>query len=505
MRTIEDVLDAVTPSAVDPPTAEQLTAALDARERRRRRLAAGAAAGIIGMLIAGVGIGVRGDQRVETATIDQTTTPVTDGRNTTATEQTSTSRRVEPVAPWTRRWFLVPPEPTEVRHVSTEHRFWDQAQRAAIPSITVTDDPDTPASAGLAQIYHLDGADINGIGDPDWDYHSITVAGRPGRVGIDPGRQRIAANIAGERGVFVAVAVGVTEDEVIDLALAARLVDGAAHLGDRIPAGFTVVDPPAPGPTDHSSTLGWGSGGRTLRLQMSPATIEEIVLFHRSQGAEAVTVRATEGVLLPQPGLESSPAIVWEQDGYVMLLSSEGEQTSGGERASGGGTPDAVDRLVAVANSLQRVDQTGLIDRFDDPFMRRQAETVQAWLTATPPPPGWDQSPLINTVPLGRLETAVLVRHYLECTWVAEWADAIRTGARGRRTEAEARLAQRAKWPVFIAETAARNEITGGPELPTQAPAEFQRQAERMAVVETPDQLQEFEADHGCGFVAPPG
>jgi hypothetical protein len=424
-----------------------------------------------------------------------------------------------------QRWFLVPPAPTPIDSIDQRDRLWAEAQGGGgFDPQVVTTDRANPTSAGLAWVYHLDDVSMYRIGDPDWTYRDIMVDGRPVRVGAQPERDRVEvyttsnpASGASSPGAFVVISAGLDEGQAIDLALAARLVDGQADLTGNLPDGLTLVAPRPSAPADHSTSIGWGSGPEQYRLEIEPTTIEKGLVGRKSAGVEVVTVRGGDGVFFPVGAnlyWNSQPALMWAEDGYVITL-VEGEfrfPSSDAESIDPQADSDARDRLVTVAESLRRVDQDTLASLLGDAGFDDQAATVAQWFRATPLPDGFDPVPLVAAVPQDRLRVASLVRQYLSCTWFAEWADAIGRGDQERRAEAAAVLAAEEDWPVakveaeilrsYIAESGAEPP---GPGLIS----DIDRRSELLAEVTTPAQLAELEStngpryDFGCGFQVP--
>jgi hypothetical protein len=129
---------------------------------------------------------------------------------------------------------------------------------------------------------------------------------------------------------------------------------------------------------------------------------------------------------------------------------------------------------------------------------------IAEWLAATPPPPGWDASSLVDSIPQAELTASSQVRHYLECTWIAEWAEAVRSDDQASRERAEGVLADQMSWPVFQVEIEARSRIQAQfADHIDQIDADIEDRAEQMTATRTADDVAEFERDHSCGFVKP--
>ena len=496
MPSIEEILDVATPSQVMPPNVDDLRRTERRRSRRRRALVAvtGGCLALAVTLVAWTSFGT--GQHVES--VDQAPvyereqgTPRTTGVPDSLGGQEPPT--TEPI--WASRWFLVPNEPTEIDYISGQSVAWEDAQSSAIVGPLLTDNPDDPATAGLAWIYHLEDVSIFGIGSPEWDYYETTVSGRQVRVGNEPGSDRINAFVASATGSFVLVGVGLTDNQATDLVLRAGLVAGATSLAGPLPVGFTEVAQPTPDPAEHRTEIGWQQDGLELRLSISRSSLEEQTVLRRSREATLVEVRATSAVYTgTEPGIYPAN-LIWTEGGYAFVLSTMDDQE-----------PGDLDTLLSVAESLQRIDQAGLIERLDDPFMPNQSTLIAEWITATPPPPGWDTTSLINGVPQGELMAASLVRQYLECSWITEWATAVRANDVVTRAEAEAVLAEQLSWPVFEAEIDAQSQIdeqSAGHQV--QLADSINSRTEQMAATRTPEDLTEFERNYGCGFVKPPG
>lgn len=495
MPSIDEVLEAATPRRVSPPTVDQLNRILHRRARRRRNfglVVVCVAVGMVGLgVVARLGVGQRIESVAEEPVIgdERSTSAGTSTTSEPSAEQTTTTA----LPAWVNRWFLVPPEPTEISQITSQPGIWDEAQGPVNEAVFVTSDPLQPATAGLGRIYHLDGIGIFRIGSPDWDYYETTIAGRQLRIGNDPTSDQVNAFVASDTGSFVVVGVDLSDDQAAKLVLAAELVNGATQV-DELPQGFTEVSLPQTAPTDHRTTIGWTVEGADFNLRITPSSLEEQVLYLRFVDAEITQVRGTQGIYTPTvPGMNPA-SLVWAQDGYTLILSKFNDQA-----------PGDLDALVALADSLQRVDQPELIERLGDPFMARQASTVAEWLETTPPPKGWDTTTLVNSVPQDELTIASFTRQFLECTWTAEWAEAIRSNDPTRRDEAEATLARQATWPSFQAEMDAlrRLDERAAESVDQEAKKNIDVLADRRAAVQDLEQLAAFEGEYGCGFTKP--
>ncbi|MEM9565289.1 MAG: hypothetical protein AAGA93_21890 [Actinomycetota bacterium] len=368
--------------------------------------------------------------------------------------------------------------------------------------MVVTTDRSDPASAGLAWVYHLDGADMFRIGDPDGTYRETVVGDRQVRIGEEPEDDRINTFTSSATGAFVVAGVGLTADQAVELVTAAQLVDGEVDVGDRLPVGVQLVAPPSSTPTDHRTTLAWGLDGDRFALQMAPTTVEDVVAVRRFAVAETVSVRGTTGVALPASPVESLPALVWSEDGYTMVLT--GGDPSRPPETDGPSAAATLDRLVDVAESLIRLDQPALTERLADPFMRNQAVTVGEWFESTPTPAGWDTSSIVNSAPQEQLRLAGFVRQFLQCTWIAEWAHATRTDDGIRRDHAEAVLARESTWPVFLAEMEALRDLTIDEADPVLDETRVvDQRTEQLRAARTGNQVDDVEQQYGCGFVRP--
>ncbi len=454
-----------------------------------------------------------GDEQPSTSTGDHdgvtsensrepSTTPTTAEPARDRSIQTSEDSTAAPAAQaWKDRWFLVPPRPTEIVGIETQHEIWERAQRAGLETLVVTTDRSNPATAGIAWVYHLDGINMFRIGDPDGSYSEQFVGDRQVRVGEDRDSDRINAFTSSETGAFVVVAVGLDRTQAVDLVVAARLVDGIAELGDRVPADFEVVARPGAAPTDHNTTLRWGADADRFAIRLAPTTLEDAVLGLRSDRAEPVAVRGVSGVYVPA-GLDGDPAaLIWSENGYTLTLTKGDPVLPGDAGAAGPGVPE---RLVAMADSMIVVRQPELVERLDSSFMRDQAATVAGWFDATPPPKGWDVSTLIDAAPQDELRMAGVVRQFLECTWFAEWGDAVRADDDRRRTAAEAVLVDEPAWPVVIAETGALRQLGEGSEDAARHDEQtFEQRAADLASVGSDGRLPDVEQRYGCGFVVP--
>lgn len=493
MPSIDEVLESATPREVSPPTVDQLRSVLHQRARRRSLVLAGAffALGLVGL---GLVAGFRSGQRIESVADepmvgdDRSAPAPTSTTSEPSAEQTTTT--VQPAR--MIRWFLVPPEPTEISRISSRPDIWDQAQGQDDEAVFVTTDPLQPADAGLARVHHVDGIGIFRIGSPDWDYYETTIGGRQLRIGNDPNSDQVSAFVASDNGSFALAGVGLNDDQVAELVLAADLMNGVTRI-DELPEDFTEVSPPTPQPTDHRTTFSWTEDGAELNLRIIPRSLEEQVLYLRFSDAETTQVRGTLGVYTPtSPGMNPA-SLLWAQDGYTLILSESDDRATGD-----------LDTLVDLAESLKQVDQPELIERLADPFMARQASTVMDWLEATPPPEGWDLSTLVNAVPQDELTIASFTRQFVECAWTAEWADAIRSNDQARRSQAETTLASQATWPAFQAEMDALRRIDErASESVDQEAENVSVMADRRAAIQDLQQLAAFEQEYGCGFVKP--
>ena len=294
MRSIREVLDDATPSHVVPPSARELRERLRDRTRRRRGVvAAGAVVAVaaIGLsVVTGLGVGQRiesGDQQPDTDATEleglPTTTTRVSPRPSTEMPEPEPADGTDEEA-WRSRWFLVPPADAELDIVHTDPAIWEHAQDTAFERVVVTTDRSDPASAGLAWVYHLDGINMFRIGDPDGTYRQTVVDGRRVRIGEEPGDDRINAFTSSDSGSFVVAGVGLTADQAVELVMAAQLVNGEVDFGDRLPASFWLVAPPASTPVDHVTTLAWGSDGDRFALEMAPTTVEDAVVGRRVHG-----------------------------------------------------------------------------------------------------------------------------------------------------------------------------------------------------------------------------
>jgi hypothetical protein len=473
------------------------------RARRRRDLAAGLAVVMI-VAVAGLGLsaGLGAGQRVESSGRDpSTSSPEISGTTSSLTVSAESSNDAASQdanasgagASWRLRWFLVPPEPIEIRELSSRDEFWEKAQGAIVERTVVTTDRSDPATAGLAWVYHLEGASIFRIGDPNWAYREKTVAGREVRIGDAPAGDSINAYAASESGAFVVVGVRMTEPQVVDLALAARLVNGQVELGERLPNGFEVIEAPSAAASDNRSATGWVQDGESWTLTVSPSSVEDAQLRTRHFEVESMAVRGTTGVYIHTVAGQTPATLIWAEHGHVISLAPGDDRAPGDPR-----------RMVAVANLLQEVNQSELVERLGDRFTVRQADTVAEWLRATPPPAGWDTSPLIDFVPQGELQMAGRTRQFLECAWLAEWADAVRASDESRRDEAQTTLANETQWPVLSDELRAQETMTGDTAtLPQGERQVIDERTEQLAAAETDTDVAQIEELYGCGFVSP--
>lgn len=489
MPTIEQILEAATPAKVEPPRVDEIHARIHRRSSKRR---AAAGASVIG-LIFGIGVlasGVVGKgQAIETVGDGLSGTAGVESTALSTDAATSVPISIEQAQPTPSedRWFLVPPPGEKIQHLQDNQLVWSMAQPGD-DHVMVTTDQANPAEAGLAIVYYLEGGGVSITDGPEEfseTFRQVEVDGRIARVGSDLVKGSAMAFIEAEAGIFAVVGHSITEKQTMDLALSAELVDGRASLSDRVPVGFSIVANPAAADTDYSATLQWGDEVPRVTLLAHPGLLEMMALDLRFSGrVEPVETRGRPGVFSPvHQGVEPA-TLVWEEDGFVFSLSAGDDHDD-----------VQLEELVDIAESLFRVPQTDLVDRLGDPFMKVQVDAVEAWLTATPLPDGWDADPLIHGVPQSEVESASFVYRYLDCVWFAEWAFAIETGDDARRVEVETMLADRPNWPVLKQTSFIKNEG-----ISAQALAGLEVQMELMRQVRSVSDLDSV-AGYGCGFV----
>ena len=494
MPTIEQILDVATPATVQPPRLAEIHATIHRRSTKRKALAWTSAVGLIlGVSVLAIGVVGKG-QAIETVGdgLSNTTELENMAPSTGVAATIPTSMELVQSTPSEDRWFLVPPPSEKIQHLQDNQLVWSRAQ-SGDNQIMVTTDSSNPAEAGLAIVYYLEGIGVSIADGPEElseTFQQLEVDGRTARVGSDTAKGSAKAFIEAEGGIFAVVGHGITEEQALDLALAAALVDGRADLGGRVPTGFSIVPEPTAVDTDYSATLQWGAEDPRVTLLAHPGLLETVALDLRHSGpaapAESILVRGEVAVFVPVY-LGQEPAILaWEENGYVFSLSAGSDQ-------------DAIqlEELAKIAESLVRTSQPDLIERLGDSFMERQVEGAEAWLASSPLPDGWNPLPLIYGVPQSEVDSASFVYQYLDCAWVAEWATAIETGDVAGRVEAETMLADRPNWPVLAQTFFIKNEgisekfLTG-----------LDAQMELMRQVRSVSDLDSV-AGYGCGFVVP--
>lgn len=518
MPTIDDLLNTANPAEAIPPSTEQLRGIIGRRRARRRQAIVTGTAVVVALLVVGVaglvgsGNGFVDEQQIDAVGekgLDEGLRPDADGASdddpsdtdadeavavetAESTDGSESGGQESETSPSATRWFLVPPGPTELRFISDQHLDLDTVQPGGrLGLITLTTDVSDPVTAGLAVVYHLEDTGLSVFRG-----RNVTVDGRVVRVESDPADDSVSAFVESGPGIFAVIGSSLAEEQAIALALAAELVDGQTDLSDRVPPGLRVVQPPDPQATDHSSNIVWGPENSRIELWMRPAPIEEEVLNRRYAGApESVAVRATDGVYVPFSPGQDPAMLLWEEDGYTFTLTTTDDRI-----------PVESEVLVETANALVRLDQPALVERFDSPFMRRQAATAQSWLEATPLPAGFDPTPLIHGIPQSELQLSSHIDWFLECAWFAEWEASILTDDGPRRAAAETVLADRPAWPVTVVHLGIVDGINRSNDRLERTPTHAKYIAEQqrlMTTIVTLDQLAELMTQYGCAFEVP--
>ncbi len=504
---LDDLLEMATPPPSPTPTKASIEAVVNARRDRRRRG---------GIALAGVGLvvgistiamtGNNGGQLLETTVADST--PIDQAPADSAPDSAAEFDGAEPndaaepkdagqsSLPSEIRWFLVPPPEVELRFIDDGGYLWSKAQgNFDERDVVVTTNLQDQSIGGEAWVYYLDDVGVEITDGPEEfteTFREEVIDGRTVRVGSDPLTDSVKVFAEWEPGLVAFVGYNMTEDQALAVVLAAGVEDGAIFLGEqRLPDGVAVAVPPAPRATDHTTNLGWGDEADQVRLATRPGTLASAKMFAgEGRGPIPVDVRGGAGLFYQSATNQVAATLAWEEDGYqfILELGDEDEDRS-------------ADELVTIAESLVRVDQPTLIDRFDDEFMRGQVAIVQGWFDATPLPPGWEQFEfdLVHSVPDGSYTTAKNIHQFLNCAWWAEWLDAGERGDATRQQAAFDVLASRSDWPIVQAEIAAAAAIPGITDPEADLQRWFESDLELLTQITSADQADPY-GDRGCSF-----
>ncbi|MEZ5229195.1 MAG: hypothetical protein R2710_21765 [Acidimicrobiales bacterium] len=197
MMQIDELLDRVTPTVSETPTANALRAHID-RSERRRRAAPVAMVAVMAVAVASAGwlLGTSdGDQAIETSVpttaLAPTTAPIADSPTTVA----------ESASLATDRWFLVPPDTIDLATVSDQHLVWSNAQGEDWGPTTAV--MKQPVANGAVTVYFLDYVGVEITDGPEEFtevFREVDVDGDAVRIGSDPERQREGVPSVGRRG-----------------------------------------------------------------------------------------------------------------------------------------------------------------------------------------------------------------------------------------------------------------------------------------------------------------
>lgn len=496
---IDELLERATPTTTEPPSSESIVTTIQARQRRRQASMTAVASCLV--VAAGFGLLRSADDGRVDAVVDapSTTTNQDNATSSPPTTLLNTSSTAPALSPSESRTFLAPPSEQQIRFLQDNDLVRSEAQNDGLSNIfTVSRNS---VADGAVQVYYLDyiGIEItNGPEEFNETFADVEVDGSTVRVGSDSQGRSVKAFRQWEAGVIAVVGFGLTNDEALEVALAAEVQSGVLIVDEgRIPDGLVLEGPSPLTPSDYSSSLSWTVAEDVQAVLFAgPGLLAQAALESTpASDRTAVMVRGTPGVFAAAVRGQDDATLMWAEGGYrYSLIAAAGEVSV-----------DA-STLVEIAESLEPIGQAELLARLGPDYMPNQAETIAGWLDDNPLPPGWDPTALIHSIPGWQQQVASSTHQYMSCAWGAEWLDAAQTGDTERRDAAFEVLADRPNWSAVVAEDEAVQQ-----QLSPEAREEhsgfwllmFADDTERLAAASTTDEISRIGGEISCGFSKP--